>query len=43
MNLTDQIEAAEAPLDVVLPLDAELELQEHFHIYRYEQPSIFLN
>ena len=33
MNIADLIEAAEAPLDVVLPLDATAELQEHFHIF----------
>jgi hypothetical protein len=33
MNIADLIEAAEAPLDVVLPLDATAELQEYFDIY----------
>jgi len=33
MKTADLIEAAEEPLDVVLPLDEAAELQEHFKIY----------
>jgi hypothetical protein len=33
MKTADLIEAAEAPLDVILPLDTDAEMQEHFHIY----------
>ena len=33
MNIADLIEAAEAPLDMVLPLDTDAELQEHFGIF----------
>jgi hypothetical protein len=33
MNIVDLIEAAEAPLDVILPLDTDAEMQEYFDIY----------
>ena len=33
MTTTDLIEAAEAPLDVILPLDDVTELQEYFGIF----------
>jgi hypothetical protein len=36
-TLPDQIEANEPPLDVVLPLNTELELQEFFHLYHYHE------
>lgn len=33
MKTCDLIEAAEEPLDVVLPLDADQEMAEHFSIF----------
>lgn len=33
MKLADQIEAAEEPPEVVLPLDYEQEMAEHFFIF----------
>ena len=33
MTLADNIEAAEEPLDIVLPLGENDELQEYFHIF----------
>lgn len=33
MKLVDQIETAEEPLDVILPLDRTDEMQRHFGIY----------
>jgi len=36
MKTADLIEASEAPLDVVLPLDDTAELQEFFGIYGNE-------
>ena len=33
MKTADLIEASEAPLDVVLPLDDTAELQEYFNIF----------
>jgi hypothetical protein len=33
MNFVDQIEAAEEPLDIVLPVGENDELQEYFHIF----------
>jgi hypothetical protein len=36
MKRADQIEAAESPPEVILPLDDTEELQEHFKIYHHD-------
>jgi len=39
MKTADLIELSEAPLDVVLPLDTDAEMQDHFHIYKPVQDT----